>query len=87
MFSKLNFTLKNENIKSPIDEQILNVVGAYLIITFFFCVVLNSLLLLVFIKYKKLRTPLNELIVVLTFVNLLGSIQFPLVIQSNLYHR
>lgn len=59
----------------------------YLLIVFVLCITLNSLLILIFVRHKKIRTPLNNIILITTLFNLLGSVQFPLVIHSNLNHR
>ena len=51
------------NTKSPINESILNIIGYYLIVCCFLCLLLNSILLLVFIRCKELRIPLNLFII------------------------
>ena len=79
--------LAKENEESPIEKQILNAIGVYLVIVFILCVFLNTLLLVIFARFKKMRTTLNKLILVMTAFNLFGSIQFPFVIQSNFIHR
>ena len=39
------------------------------------------------VKSKKMRTPLNQIIMVASLLNLIGSIQFPFEIHNNLSHR
>lgn len=75
------------NTSSPIDGSILNIIGFYLILCFILCVVLNSILLLIFIRYKELRIPLNFFIITISICNLFGSLQFPFVIDSNFNHK
>lgn len=77
----------NENTFSPIDKTILYAVGIYLIIVFILCIVLNSTLLLVFIRHRDLRAPINLLIITMTVFNLMGSVQFPFVIDANFKQR
>jgi hypothetical protein len=59
----------------------------YLLFTFITSLLLNSVLILIFIRYKKSRTPLNRIIIMTTALNLFGTFQFPLEIYSNLTHR
>lgn len=87
MILNLNWTLNDENKPSPLSNFVLNLVGIYLTIIFISSILLNSLLLLVFIRYKKTRTPLNQLIMIMTIFNLIGSIQFPFVIQSHFVNK
>ena len=75
--------LKIENTISPINNKILDIVGVYLFIVFLMCIFVNILLLVIFIRFKQLRTSLNKLIMVLTGFNLFGSIQFPFLIHSH----
>ena len=79
--------LFQSNKSSPISKELTTIFGFYLIIIFLLCIILNSTLLLVFYKSKKLRTPFNMLIIVITFLNLLSTIQFPFVIHSNFSQR
>ena len=72
---------------SPINHIILYMIGVYLVVIFLLAIFVNALLLFVFARFKKLRTSLNKLIIVLTFFNLLGSVQFPFVIHSNFVHK
>ena len=73
---------------SPINEMILNITGIYMFFCFFLCVLLNSSLLLVFIRFKELlENPLNIFVASITICNLFGSIQFPFVIDSNFKHK
>lgn len=80
---KFNWTLKNENVISPVDENILNLIGAYLVLTMFLCISVNWLLLIVFKRHKKLRTPFNKLILAMTWFNLIGVVQLPFIIHSS----
>lgn len=79
--------LKKADTISPINSIVLDFVGVYLIIVFLLCIVVNSLLLYVFVRYKKTRTALNKLIFIMTAFNLFGSIQFPFVIHSSFVHK
>jgi hypothetical protein len=72
---------------SPINSKILYTIGVYLCFVFVLCIFINAILLSVYARFKKLRTSLNKLIIVLTVINLFGSIQFPFVIHSNFVHK
>lgn len=74
-------------ISIEIDGLTLKIVGSFLILSLILNVVLNSTLLLVFYRYRKLRTPVNMLIIVTTIFNLFGSVQFPFVIYSNIVNK
>ena len=87
MNEKIKFDFQNKTLTaSTINSKILNMTGAYLVFTILLCLVVNTLLLDVFVRFKQLRTSLNKLIIVLTAFNLFGSIQFPLVIHSHFFH-
>ena len=61
-YEELLFT---DKIKiSPINDLILNLVGVYLVIVFLLCIIVNTLLLVVFARFKQLRTTLNKLIMI-----------------------
>ena len=83
---KMSNKLKNQ-VMSPINTVLLDVIGAYLVLTLTLCIIVNSLLIYVFARFKKLRTALNKLILVMTAFNLFGAIQFPFVIHSNFVHK
>jgi hypothetical protein len=72
---------------SPINKELLNIIGSYLFILFLLCILVNTQLLIIFVRFKQLRTSLNKLIIVLTAFNLFGSIQFPFLIHSNFVHK
>jgi hypothetical protein len=72
---------------SPISKFWTTLFGLYLVVVFILCLVLNSTLLLVFFRNKELRIPFNMLIIVITSLNLLTTIQFPLVIHSSFSRR
>jgi len=79
----MNLTyLKNENVISPVNRHVLQISSIYLILILVLCISLNSFLLFIFYKHKQIRTPLNQIIIVMTIFNLIGSIQFPFVIDS-----
>jgi hypothetical protein len=80
---KFNF---NES-SSPLNSLYTNLFGVYLIIIFLLCIILNSILLFVFYRNKELRIPFNMLIMFITSLNLLSTIQFPFVIHSSFSHR
>ena len=72
---------------SPVSKFWTTLFGLYLVVIFMLCLVLNSTLLLVFFRNKELRIPFNMLIIVITSLNLLSTIQFPLVIHSSFSQR
>jgi hypothetical protein len=76
-----------ENHSSPISEFWTRIFGIYLVVVFLLCILLNSTLLLVFYYNKELRIPFNMLIMVITSLNLLSTIQFPFVIHSTFSHK
>ncbi len=78
---------ENKTNASLLNKKILDLIGIYLSFTFLLCIFLNTILLVVFARFKQLRTSLNKLIIVLTAFNLFGSIQFPFVIHSHFFHR
>ena len=78
----MNWTLKNENVISPVNKHILTISVIYLILILFLSVILNTLLLVIYYTNKKIRTPLNQIIIIMTLFNLIGSIQFPFLIDS-----
>ncbi len=71
------------NQTSPFSSLYTNSFGIYLIIVFILCIILNSILLLVFYRNKELITPYNMLIIVITYLNLFSTPQFPFVIHSS----
>jgi hypothetical protein len=68
---------------SPISKFWTTTFGIYLTIIFLLCIILNSTLLLIFIRNKELRIPFNMLIMAITSINLLSTIQFPFLIHSS----
>ena len=78
----MNWTLKNENLISPVNKHVLMVSGIYLILILLICIILNTLLLVIYCKHKKIRTSLNQIIMLMTLFNLIGSVQFPFIIDS-----
>jgi hypothetical protein len=80
--------IEDQEIKiSPINGKILNTIGVFLFMIFLLCIFVNTQLLIIFVRFKQLRTSLNKLIIVLTAFNLLGSCVFPFVIHSNFVHK
>lgn len=69
-------------LKSPINEFALKISGIYLIFGLVLCIISNSILLLVFIRHKNLRTTPNLIIIAITLINLIGSIEFPFMIGN-----
>lgn len=61
---------------SPNNKLIQKFFAVYLLLVFILCLIINTLLILVFVQYKKTRTPLNNIVLMITVINLLGSIQF-----------
>lgn len=73
---------------SPIEPYRLKMIAFYCIIVFMLSLVFNTSLLVIFMKYKKLRTSLNMFILTLTGIHLFASIsEFSFVIPSNMYGR
>ena len=76
--------IQNFNRPSPIECYKLQLIGVYCILMLMLAVCFNSLLLLVFVRYKSLRTMMNMFVLTNTLLNLVGSIlEFSLVIPSN----
>ena len=77
-FSEYDF-MKN----SPVDCTNLQIIGTFTTLLFGLCLLFNSMLLWVFLKYKNLHSPINVFIVALTTTNLIGSVlEFPFIIAS-----
>lgn len=68
---------------SPIDPFILNIIGVYLCLTLFICLLFNTILLIIFIRFKELRNKFNIFIMGITTLNVIGSIEIPFVIYSS----
>jgi hypothetical protein len=68
---------------SPIDPFILNIIGFYLCLTLFICLLFNTILLIIFIRFKELRNKFNIFIMGITTLNVIGSIEIPFVIYSS----
>jgi hypothetical protein len=70
-------------MQSSVDCGTLNIIGWYCIAVMILSVLLNSIILIVFVRYKEMRSPINTLVGSLTFLNLIGSVlEFPFVIIS-----
>lgn len=74
----MNTTNDTFSLQSPLARSILLPVGVYLVFT---------LLLYLFYRYRKLQTPVNKLICIITLFNLIASAQFPIVIHSTFEQR
>lgn len=73
-------------IKSPISCVHLRIVCAVCVLMALTSVTFNSLLLVFFIKYKKLRTRLNVFVVAITILNLIGTFsEFSFILPSTYY--
>ncbi|CAF0751292.1 unnamed protein product [Brachionus calyciflorus] len=69
---------------SPIECYKLNVLSFVCFIIFIFSLFFNTILLWVFFTNKELRSPLNIIIIALTFLNLFGTLtELPVVIITN----
>ena len=78
-----NSSIKNNyNEQSPLDQNLLLILGHYLLIVFIISLAFNSALIWLFIKNKDLRTLFNFFIVAISINNLVGSTVLPLVIHS-----
>lgn len=74
--------------QSPIEPFKLKIIAFYCTILLILSLIFNTSLLVIFLKYKKLRTSLNMFILTLTAIHLFGSIsEFSFVIPSNWYGR
>lgn len=82
----VEFKFDKYNRLSPVSCYKLNIIAIYCTTLLILCLFSNGLLIWLILKYKKLRTPLNILILTLAFYNLIGSLlEFPFVIHSNFY--
>lgn len=74
----LNRTFIDEPDQAPCYQTIL--IGVYCILLFCASSVANSVLLWIFYKNKQLRTPLNNCVICIAILNLIGTIiELPLV--------
>lgn len=72
------------NVSSPVSCEKLRLVGYYCIILFIISLSVNGIFLFMFLKIKKLRTPMNGLMMILAVFNLLGTLVcLPLVTVSS----
>ena len=84
MSNRYNESIDYFNTPSPIACNKLNIVSYYFMIIFVLSIVFNSLLILIFVRYEKYKTPLNLLILALVIINWIGTvIEFPVVIATN----
>jgi hypothetical protein len=80
--------LSKFGMTSPIECYKLNIIAVYCMILLVLSLIFNTMLIIIFARHKKLRTPLNMFILTLTILNLFGSIiEFSFVIPSNLACR
>ena len=78
-----NASLSKYGQPSPIECYQLNIVSLFCVILFICSLSFNSILLWLFFKSKELRTPLNVIMIALTILNLIGTInELPLVIAT-----
>ena len=75
------------NKSSPLSEFVLYGIGSYYLMMFMLSLLFNLTLILIFIRYSKLRIRRNIFIFIITIFNLLGSIVFPILIHSNFNHK
>lgn len=68
---------------SPIGSITLKIIGFCLILNLILSLKFNALLLLTFIRCKKLRNKYNFFIITITIFNLIGCIEMPFVIHSS----
>lgn len=80
-------SVSKDEFDSPLHPFLLNSSGVFLTLIGVTCFLSNAFLVVLFKRFKKLQTPLNVLIVVVTLSNLIGTLQFPFVIYSNFKHR
>ena len=86
----MTFNLSEEfyNRESPVECWKLNVIAYIYVIMLILSLIFNSSLLMMFSKNKELIQNLNFFILVITILNLFGSIiQFPVSILANLQCR
>lgn len=87
-FLKSNQTKITTENNPLIECYKLNLVAIYCLIIFILSLILNSILLVIFYMYKEFRNTLNNFMITLITINLIGSIlEFPLIILSNFYCR
>ena len=81
-----NLTDLYGGIKSPVNFYHLRIVSAFCVLVAIISVVFNSLLLWVFCNNKKLRTPIYTFIIIITALNLFGTLsEFSFVIPSTYF--
>ncbi|RNA43725.1 vertebrate ancient opsin-like [Brachionus plicatilis] len=79
----LNYSEYDLMKSSPVNCVNLRIIGTFTTLLFASCLLFNSILLWVFLKYKNMRSPTNIFITALTILNLVGSIiEFPFIIAS-----
>lgn len=81
------FFFTDLNPISPLDPFTLNLIGIYLTVIMTLCVAFNSLLLVLFIRFKDMRNIFNIFIIAVSALNLVGSFAFPFAIHSSFKQR
>ena len=83
----INFDDNDLNPNSPLNSFTLNLICVYLTIMMILCIVFNSLLLIIFIRYKDIRNIFNVFIIAVSSLNLFGSLVFPFAIHSSFHQK
>jgi len=70
--------------ESLINCFVLKIVAIYLGIILFLSILFNSVIILVYIRFKHLITPYNVIILSIIILNLIGSlVELPIIIVTN----
>ena len=79
----MNFSELIDSRVSPVDCHKLQLLGAYCTISLVLGVVFNSLWILIFVRYKEVRTTMNYFVFTNTILNLFGCLlEYPFIIPS-----
>jgi hypothetical protein len=74
--------------QSPTECWKLTIISVYCMILFTCSIVVNATLIVIFLRKKKLISPVNTFVITFTTLSLIGSLtEGPVVIFSNLYCR
>ena len=85
----MNISSSNENDKYNVDSPTecwqLNIIAGYCIFIFISSFVVNLILLMIFYRKKKLRTPINSFVIYFTILSFVGATsEFSFIIPANI---
>lgn len=81
----MNSSHEKYQVESPTECWQLNLIAGYCIIIFVSSFITNLVLLLIFYRNKKLRTPINVFVIYFTILSFVGAAsEFSFIIPTNI---